>query len=75
MIATGVSARGLDIRNIMHVINYDCPDIDHNGMDEYIHRIGTRLTPLLHPPLLMYHRPYCTHWQCGCRHHFRQRQG
>jgi ATP-dependent RNA helicase DDX3X len=40
MVATGVSARGLDIRNVMHVINYDCPDIEHNGMDEYIHRIG-----------------------------------
>ena len=49
MIATGVSARGLDIRNIMHVINYDCPDVDHNGQDEYIHRIGMRHTPLVHP--------------------------
>lgn len=49
MIATGVSARGLDIRNVMHVINYDCPDIEHNGMDEYIHRIGMSLNSL---PLL-----------------------
>ena len=50
MVATGVSARGLDIRNVMHVINYDCPDIEHNGMDEYIHRIGMELTSLPHLP-------------------------
>lgn len=40
MVATGVSARGLDIRNVMHVINFDLPAIEHNGPDEYIHRIG-----------------------------------
>ena len=40
MVATGVSARGLDIRNVMHVINFDLPSIEHNGEDEYIHRIG-----------------------------------
>ncbi|KAK2760494.1 hypothetical protein FQN53_007874 [Emmonsiellopsis sp. PD_33] len=40
MVATGVSARGLDIKNVMHVINYDMPSIDHGGIDEYIHRIG-----------------------------------
>ncbi len=28
LIATGVSARGLDIHNVMHVINYDLPS--HN---------------------------------------------
>jgi superfamily II DNA/RNA helicase len=49
MVATGVSARGLDIRNVMHVINFDLPAIEHNGEDEYIHRIG-KLAPasLLH---------------------------
>ncbi|CUS09042.1 unnamed protein product [Tuber aestivum] len=36
MIATPIAARGLDIRNVMHVINYD---LVHN-IDEYIHRIG-----------------------------------
>lgn len=41
MVATGVSARGLDIRNVMHVINYDLPSTEHGGIDEYIHRIGT----------------------------------
>lgn len=40
LIATGVSARGLDIRNVMHVINLDLPSTDYNGQDEYIHRIG-----------------------------------
>ncbi|RMZ91394.1 hypothetical protein DV736_g1364, partial [Chaetothyriales sp. CBS 134916] len=40
LVATGVSARGLDIRNVMHVINFDLPEIEHNGQDEYIHRIG-----------------------------------
>ncbi|WEW57452.1 ATP-binding RNA helicase [Emydomyces testavorans] len=40
MVATGVSARGLDIKHVMHVINYDLPSVDHGGIDEYIHRIG-----------------------------------
>lgn len=36
LVATAVAARGIDIRNVMHVINYDMPQ----DMDEYIHRIG-----------------------------------
>ncbi|KAI7887112.1 DEAD-domain-containing protein [Lichtheimia hyalospora FSU 10163] len=36
LVATAVAARGIDIRNVMHVINYDMPE----SMDEYIHRIG-----------------------------------
>ncbi|KAM7208854.1 putative ATP-dependent RNA helicase [Naviculisporaceae sp. PSN 640] len=40
LIATGVSARGIDVRNVMHVINYDLPSIDHGGIEEYTHRIG-----------------------------------
>lgn len=48
MVATGVSARGLDIRNVMHVINFDLPAIEHNGPDEYIHRIGKQLLMVLH---------------------------
>ncbi|ETN38149.1 uncharacterized protein HMPREF1541_07773 [Cyphellophora europaea CBS 101466] len=40
LVATGVSARGLDIRHVMHVINFDMPLIEHKGEDEYIHRIG-----------------------------------
>ncbi|KAG9231263.1 putative ATP-dependent RNA helicase ded1 [Amylocarpus encephaloides] len=40
LIATGVSARGLDIANVSHVINYDLPSPQYGGIDEYMHRIG-----------------------------------
>ena len=40
MIATGVSARGLDVINVLHVVNYDLPNAAHGGITEYIHRIG-----------------------------------
>ncbi|KAJ5652302.1 ATP-dependent RNA helicase ded1 [Penicillium longicatenatum] len=40
LVATGISARGLDIANVMHVINYDLPKAQHGGITEYIHRIG-----------------------------------
>ncbi|OOF90851.1 hypothetical protein ASPCADRAFT_156157 [Aspergillus carbonarius ITEM 5010] len=40
LVATGVSARGLDIKNVMHVINYDLPRAEHGGITEYVHRIG-----------------------------------
>ncbi len=36
LIATDVAARGLDIENVSHVINYDMP----NDPEAYIHRIG-----------------------------------
>lgn len=36
LVATAVAARGIDIPNVMHVVNYDIPD----DIDEYIHRIG-----------------------------------
>merc|ERR1712013_212115 len=36
LVATAVAARGLDIPNVMHVVNYDMP----KEVDEYIHRIG-----------------------------------
>jgi len=36
LVATDVAARGLDIDNISHVINYDVPAT----YDDYIHRIG-----------------------------------
>lgn len=36
LIATSVAARGLDIKNVLHVINYDMP----KSIDDYVHRIG-----------------------------------
>ncbi|XP_075591579.1 ATP-dependent RNA helicase DDX3Y isoform X3 [Dermatophagoides farinae] len=36
MVATAVAARGLDIPNVKHVINFDLP----NDIEEYVHRIG-----------------------------------
>jgi ATP-dependent RNA helicase RhlE len=36
MVATDIAARGLDVENITHVINFDMPD----SADSYIHRIG-----------------------------------
>lgn len=36
LIATDVVARGLDINNVSHVINYELPE----SYDDYVHRIG-----------------------------------
>lgn len=36
LIATDVASRGLDVRDITHVINYDAPE----SYDDYVHRIG-----------------------------------
>lgn len=36
LVATAVAARGLDIPNVAHVINYDLP----GDIDDYVHRIG-----------------------------------
>ncbi|XP_072542303.1 DEAD-box helicase 3 X-linked a isoform X2 [Salminus brasiliensis] len=36
MVATAVAARGLDICNVKHVINFDLP----SDIEEYVHRIG-----------------------------------
>jgi ATP-dependent RNA helicase DeaD len=36
LVATDVAARGLDVRRISHVINYDIP----NDVEAYVHRIG-----------------------------------
>lgn len=45
LVATGVTARGIDVRNVMHVINYDLPSMDHGGIEEYTHRIGRSFFP------------------------------
>ena len=36
LLATDVAARGLDIDDITHVINYDVPE----SHEDYVHRIG-----------------------------------
>uniref|UniRef100_A0A224XM99 RNA helicase n=1 Tax=Panstrongylus lignarius TaxID=156445 RepID=A0A224XM99_9HEMI len=36
LVATDVAARGLDVEDVMYVINYDFP----NSSEDYIHRIG-----------------------------------
>ena len=36
LVATDVAARGIDVANIGHVVNYDMP----NSPEDYIHRIG-----------------------------------
>ncbi len=40
LIATGVSGRGLDIHNVLHVVNFDLPSRSFGGIEEYTHRIG-----------------------------------
>jgi superfamily II DNA/RNA helicase len=36
LVATDVAARGIDVDNVTHVINYECPDDEKT----YVHRIG-----------------------------------
>ena len=36
LVATDVAARGIDVNDVTHVINYQCPDDDKT----YVHRIG-----------------------------------
>jgi len=36
LIATDVSARGIDIPNVEYVVNYDLPEVAEN----YVHRVG-----------------------------------
>jgi len=36
LVATDVAARGIDIQDIAHVVNYDMP----NASDDFVHRIG-----------------------------------
>ena len=36
LVATDVAARGIDVDNVTHVINYECPDDDKS----FLHRIG-----------------------------------
>ncbi|MGE0828479.1 MAG: DEAD/DEAH box helicase [Hyphomonadaceae bacterium] len=36
LIATEIAARGIDVENVTHVINFDLPDVP----EQYVHRIG-----------------------------------
>lgn len=36
LIATSVAARGLDVKSLILVVNYDCP----NHYEDYVHRCG-----------------------------------
>jgi len=36
LVATEVAARGLDVDDVTHVVNYECPDDDKT----YLHRVG-----------------------------------
>lgn len=40
LVATAVAARGLDIKGVEHVVNYDLP----TDIDEYVHRCGFSIT-------------------------------
>ena len=37
LVATDVASRGIDVRDIEHVVNYDFPS---DGVESYVHRIG-----------------------------------
>lgn len=72
MVTTGISARGIDVRNVKYVINYDLPSVDHGGIEEYVHRIGMSIySPVLFTgtsrhTVLTYlarsYRPYRSRW-------------
>jgi len=40
IVATAVGSRGLDIEKVELVINFDIPDTEYSGIEEYIHKVG-----------------------------------
>ncbi len=50
LFATDVAARGLDVSDISHVINYDFPNTKGKaGIEEFVHRIGACVRACMHP--------------------------
>ena len=43
LVATDVAARGIDIDNITHVVNFDVPQ----DPESYVHRIGRTVAPAI----------------------------
>jgi len=68
LVATGVSARGIDVRNVMHVINYDLPSLDYGGIEEYTHRIGKFSNIHCHLNSADTNRSYWSDWSPRPRH-------
>ena len=41
LFATDVAARGIDVKDVTHVVNYDFPrSKGMSGMEDFVHRIG-----------------------------------
>lgn len=49
LVATGVAARGLDVKELVLVVNYDTP----NHHEEYVHRVGRTGAPPLSSSCLL----------------------
>lgn len=41
LVATSIAARGLDVKKLVLVVNYDCP----NHYEDYVHRVGYESNP------------------------------
>ena len=72
LITTGLSARGLDIKDVMHVINFDLPSVQYGGIQEYTHRIGMFQTQPQQSGLI-FHRSHWAYWQSWTGHFIFQR--
>lgn len=40
LVTTSLTGRGVDVKNVGHVINYDLPRNQESDIREYVHRIG-----------------------------------
>ena len=68
LIATSVAARGLDVRSLYLVVNYDCP----SHYEDYVHRCGLELVTVFYKKQHRYsitcfwyaHGSYVIHFSC-----------